>query len=169
MSRNLLPLLLLTTACAPPNRGENSAICGITMLASATRIIEQVTLPHMALTEPPDELKSGVVPARVVGFGTSPASTGQGDDGRISVAFQGEGFPTEPGFGVALIDDSSEVFRGILIWDKEPPPRDYPSIGTISDPNIVMPLIGVRLNWASVNSDRCPIFANLDTLEAARQ
>ncbi len=166
MLRKLLPLILLAAACSPPNRGENSAICGITMLASATRIIERITLPHLALTEPPDGLKSGVVPARVVGFGTTPAVTGQAEDGSITVAYQGDGFPTRPGFGAALVDDSSEVFRGILIWDKAPPPADHPRIGTIADPNIVMPLIGVRVNWGSVNSERCPLFANLDTLKA---
>ncbi len=166
MLRKLLPLLLLAAACSPPNRGENSTICGITMLASATFLIDQITLPHMALTEAPDELKSGVVPARVVGFGTSPAITGQADDGSITVAYQGDGFPTRPGFGAALVDDSSEVFYGILIWDKQPPPDDHPRIGIIADPNIVMPLIGVRVNWGSVNSERCPLFANLDTLEA---
>ncbi len=167
MLRKLFPLLLLAAACSAPNRGENSAICGITMLASATRIIEQITLPHMALTEAPDGLKSGVVPARVVGFGTTPAVTGQAEDGSITVAYQGEGFPTTPGFGAALVDDSSEVFHGILIWDKQPPPDDYPRIGIIADPNIVMPLIGVRVNWISVNSERCPLFANLDTLKMA--
>ena len=65
-----------------------------------------------------------------------------------------------------MIDDSSEVFRGILIWDKEPPPIEFPSIGTIADSNVVMPLIAVRLSWASVNSDRCPVFADLETLVA---
>ncbi len=169
MLRKLLPFILLATACSPPNRGENSAICGITMLASATFLIDQITLPHMALTEAPDELKSGVVPARVVGFGTSPAVTGQAEDGSIMVAYQGEGFPSTPGFGAALVDDSSEVFRGILIWDKAPPPTDHPRIGTIADPNIVMPLIGVRVNWGSVNSERCPLFANLDTLTAVER
>ncbi len=166
MLRKLLPLILLATACSPPNRGENSAICGMTMLASATFLIDQITLPHMALTEAPDALKSGVVPARVVGFGTSPAVAGQAEDGSITVAYQGEGFPTRPGFGAALVDDSSEIFRGILIWDKEPPPASHPRIGTIADPNIVMPLIGVRVNWLSVNSERCPLFANLDSLKA---
>ncbi len=61
------------------------------------------------------------------------------------------------------MDDSSEVCRGILIWDKEPPPEDFPRIGTIADANTAMPLIGVRVNWPSVNSERCPLFAELDT------
>ncbi len=165
MYRNLTALLLLAlAACSPPSRGENSAICGITMLAAGARIMDQITLPYLALTEPPEALHEGIVPARVVGYGTTPAVTGLADDGRVTVAYLGEGFPSRPGFGAALVDDSSEVFRGILIWDKEPPPADYPRIGTITNTSITMPLIAVPVNWPSVNSDRCPLFAELDTI-----
>ncbi len=165
MYRNLTALSLLAlAACSPPNRGENSAICGITMLAAGARILDQIALPHMALTEPPEELHEGIVPARVVGYGTTPAVTGLADDDRVIVTYQGEGFPSRPGFGAALVDDSSEVLRGILIWDAEPPPADYPRIGTITNTSTTIPLIGVSVNWQSVNSDRCPLFAELDTI-----
>ncbi len=165
MYRNLTALFLLAlAACSPSNRGENSAICGITMLAAGARILDHITLPHLALTEPPEALHEGIVPARVVGYGTTPAVTGLADDGRVTVTYQGEGFPSRPGFGAALVDDSSEVFRGILIWDAEPPPADYPLIGTIANTSITMPLIAVPVNWSSVNSDRCPLFAELDTI-----
>jgi hypothetical protein len=165
MYRNLTALFLLALpACSPPSRGENSAICGITMLAAGARIMDQITLPNMALTEPPEALHQGIVPVRVVGYGTTPAVTGLADDGRVTVTYLGEGFPSRPGFGAALVDDSSEVFRGILIWDKEPPPDDYPRIGTITNTSTTMPLIAVSVNWPSVNSDRCPLFAELDSI-----
>lgn len=165
MYRNLTALSLLAlAACSPPNRGENSAICGITMLAAGARILDQIALPHMARTEPPEELREGIVPARVVGYGTTPAVTGLADDGSVIVTYQGEGFPSSPGFGAALVDDSSEVLRGILIWDAEPPPADYPRIGAITNTSTTMPLIGVSVHWQSVNSDRCPLFAELDTI-----
>ena len=109
-------------------------------------------------------LRESIVPARVVGYGTTPAVTGLADDGRVIVTYLGEGFPSRPGFGAALVDDSSEVLRGILIWDAQPPPADYPRIGTITNTSITMPLIGVLVNWPSVNSDRCPLFAELDTI-----
>ena len=165
MYRNLTALFLLTlAACSPPNRGENSAICGITMLAAGARVMDQITLPHMALTEPPEALHEGIVPARVVGYGTTAAVTSLADDGSVTVTYLGEGFPSRPGFGAALVDDSSEVLRGILIWDAEPPPADYPRIGTITNTSTTMPLIGVSVNWPSVTSDRCPLFAELDTI-----
>lgn len=163
--RKLLTISIMSVAaaCAPADRSENSAICGITMLASASRIIDQLAQPHSALTVPPVELQQGVVRTRVVGYGTTPATTAAVEGGGVAVQYTGLGFPETPGFGVALVDDSSEVFQGILIWDKEPPPDDYPRIGTIADANIVMPLIGVRVNWGYVYSDRCPLFAELDT------
>ena len=165
MYRNLTALFLLALgACSPPKRGENSAICGITMLAAGARILGQITLPHLALTEPPKALHDSIVAARVVGYGTTPAVTGLADDGRVTVTYLGEGFPSRPGFGAALVDDSSEVLRGILIWDAPPPPADYPRIGTITNTSTTMPLIGVLVNWSSVDSDRCPIFAELDTI-----
>ena len=166
MYRNLTALSLLAlAACSQPNRGENSAICGITLLAAGSRIMDRITLPQLALTEPPEALHEGIVPARVMGYGTTPALTGLADDGRVAVTYLGEGFPSSPGFGAALVDDSSEVFRGILIWDKEPPPADYPRIGTITNTGITMPLIAVPVNWPSVNSERCPLFAELDAID----
>ena len=165
MYRNLTALFLLAlAACSPPNQGENSAICGITMLAAGARILDRITLPHLALTEPPKALHDSIVAARVVGYGTTPAVTALADDGRVIVTYLGEGFPSRPGFGAALVDDSSEVLMGILIWDAQPPPADYPRIGTITNTSTTMPLIGVLVNWSSVDSDRCPIFAELDTI-----
>jgi hypothetical protein len=162
--KHALVALVAVAACGSPNRSENSAICGITMLASATRIVDQINLPHLALSEPPRGVTEGIVPARVVGYGTTAAVAGQAEDGSAVVGYEGEGFPSRPGFGAALVDDSSEVFRGILIWDKEPPPAPYPRIGTIATANSVLPLIGIRVSWAAVNSERCPLFANLDSL-----
>lgn len=162
-AKSVLALALL--AACRPSGGENSALCGMTMLASATRIVEHLGQPHTALTTPPDELGQGTVPARVVGFGTTSAMSGLDEAGRAVVAYDGPGFPTTPGFGAALVDDSSEVFRGILIWDKDPPPDAYPTIGMVATANVTIPLIGVRIHWGSVNSERCPLFARPDSAQ----
>jgi len=66
--------------------------------------------------------------------------------------------------GLALCFTVPAYSQGILIWDKEPPPDSYPRIGIIASANSVLPLIGIRVSWASVNSERCPLFANLDSL-----
>jgi hypothetical protein len=149
--------------CAPRDRSENSAICGITMLASATRVLEQLNQVESALSVAPEGLLEDRFAARVIGYGTTAAVASPADSGRVAARYTGEGFPTKPGFGVALVDDSSEVFRGVLVWDKEPPPAQYPTIGTIGDSSGTMPLIAVLINWESVNSERCPLFAPLDS------
>lgn len=155
-------LITAAAACAPAERSENSAICGITMLASTAMIANQLSQGHVALTDAPAGLE-GRVATRAVGYGTTPATAVIADDGTVAVEYAGMGFPETPGFGAALVDDSSEVFYGILIWDMDPPPDDFPRIGTIADANLVMPLIGVLINWGIVNSGRCPLFAPLDS------
>jgi hypothetical protein len=155
-------LIAAATACTPAERTENSAICGITLLASTAVIIDQFTQLQTALTEVPRGLE-GRIPTRAVGYGTTPATAVIGDDGTVAVEYTGQGFPEFPGFGTAMVDDSSEVFHGILIWDMDPPPDYFPRIGTIADSNQVIPLVGMLINWASVNSERCPLFAALDS------
>ena len=166
--RIAVTLLAFCAGCTV-ERSENSAICGMTMLASATRVMDLLTTNVLAVlsTPPEDLLRTSRIPVRVVGFGTTAAMTGVTEDGGVVVGYEGEGFPERPGFGVALVDDSSEVFRGILIWDKEPPPNNYARIGAISGSGPIMPLVGMRINWASVSSERCPLFAAFDTVPAA--
>ena len=156
-------LLAAATGCGPREHSENSAICGITLLASTAVIVDQFNQLKEAPTEAPEGLE-GRVATRAVGYGTTPATAVIGDDGMVAVEYVGQGFPETPGFGTAMVDDSSEVFHGILIWDMDPPPDDFPRIGTIADTNLVMPLIGMLVNWAAVNSERCPLFAALDSI-----
>ena len=165
MLHRLITLALLAgiAGCAPRERSENSAICGITLLASATRILEQLNQVQSTLAQAPEAMLQGRFPARVMGYGTTAAVASPVEEGGVAATYSGEGFPALPGFGVALVDDSSEVFRGVLVWDKEPPPPNYPTIGTIGDSSGTMPLIALLINWESVNSERCPLFAPLDT------
>ena len=92
--RALLAICLITTAtaCAPAERSENSAICGITMLASTAMIATQLTQGHVALTEAPKGLE-GRVATRAVGYGTTPATAVIADDGTVAVEYAGHGFP----------------------------------------------------------------------------
>jgi len=100
-----------------------------------------------------------VLPARVVGRGTTRVLVTRGPGGLI-MGFEGEGFPRTPGFGVLLVDDSSEVTRGVLIYDKEEQDA-IPKLGTISGAASTIPLYGMRVNWGGVSDPRCPLFAPL--------
>lgn len=134
------------------------------MLASANMVVRQAGNAYRILSEPPAGLE-GRVPARVVGYGTSTAQVQEGDIGLL-LAYEGDGFPAVPGFGVALVDDSSEVFQGILIFDLDIP-AGYPQLGAITHRDLVMPLLGLRVTWSSVSNDDCPLFAAIDTVTAA--
>ncbi len=148
-------------SCSRSGPRENSAVCGFTLLASANMVIQQANNIHRVMREPPADLSSRVA-ARVVGYGTSTARTEESDSSGLMFYYQGEGFPAIPGFGVALVDDSSEVFRGVLIYDLDVP-RGYPRLGAIAGPELVIPLIGLRVMWSAVSDPTCPLFAAVDT------
>ena len=128
-------------------------------MASANRVLEQIRTGARALSFPPDEL-DGTIAARVVGFGTQPALAAGSPEGAV-VGYDGEGFPTRPGFGLAVIEDSAEAFKGVLIFDLDPP-QIMTQIGTVSNATTTLPLFGARISWAAVSNDRCPLFGPID-------
>jgi hypothetical protein len=158
--KRFLVLALALVACHGERNAENSAVCGLTAMATGNMILEQFQGGATLLHAPPAGLV-GDVPARVVGRGTASALAAQTDSG-VVVGYRGEGFPDHPGFAVALVDDSSEVFRGVLIFESYGP-ADYPQIGTISSASSTLPLYAMRINWAHVNDAKCPLFAARDT------
>ncbi len=152
--------ILLTIACGERS-SENSASCGLAAMAGATMALEELRGGTKVLAQVPPGLE-GVVPARVVGYGTTPATVVAGDEGPM-VMYGGEGFPQLPGFGLALVEDSTDTFQGVLIFESEPP-RGYPVLGGVSSGTYAIPLYGLRVNWLTVSTPRCPLFATLDSL-----
>ncbi len=159
MFRNLSVMLVALVACGGGNP-ENSAVCGFASMAGASMVLEQLRISSKVLTEAPPEL-SGVVPARVVGYGTARAIAASGPEGTI-VGYEGSGFPTVPGFGLALVEDSADTFKGILIFETDPP-YGYPQLGSITGTESTLPLYGLRVTWGAVSDDRCPLFGPIDT------
>lgn len=154
----LLPLAL--AACGGERNPEDSAVCGFTAVAAASFVLDQFQAGSTVLSEPPPGL-TGQVPARIVGRGTRYALAARADGG-VVLGFEGEGFPERPGFAVALVDDSSEVFRGVLIFESDGP-ADYPQVGTASSPTSTIPLYAMRITWGRVSDERCPLFAVSDS------
>lgn len=152
-------LLIGAVACGTGDP-QNSAVCGFTLLASGGRVLDQVANVNAVLRTPPEAMLSEVSPTRVVGHATARSVPREGPDGLV-LTYEGEGMPAEPGFGVALVDDSSEVYRGVMIFEVSPP--DYPLMGVITNGISTLPLFGVRVHWSSVNSEKCPIFSLPDT------
>ena len=129
-------------------------------MASANSVLDQFSTGAKLLETPPAEL-DGTVAARVVGYGTRPAFAAEGVEGKV-LGYDGEGFPTQPGFGLVLVEDSAETFQGVLIFDIEPP-RGITQLGTISNTSTTLPLFGARVTWAAVSNDRCPLFGPIDS------
>jgi len=159
MKRMMLACLVAATGCAEGNP-ENNPVCGIAALAGASMVLEQFATPGKVLSELPGGVE-GIVPARVVGRGTARALAGTGPQGAV-LGYEGEGFPSTTGFGLVIVEDSLETFQGILIFETEPP-RGIPQLGTISSHTTTLPLYGLRVTWNAVSSERCPLFAPLDT------
>lgn len=153
----ILPLVLAACAEGDP---ENNPVCGISAMAGASMVLEQFATPGKILSQLPLGVE-GVVPARVVGFGTARALAAPGPDGAI-LGYEGEGFPATPGFALALVEDSLDTFMGVLIYDLEPP-QSIPQLGTVSSSTTTVPLFGLRVMWSAVSSERCPMFAAPDT------
>ncbi len=151
--------MVVIVACAPADP-ENSATCAITMMASANRVLDQMRSGARTLNFPPYGLE-GTIAARVVGFGTQAALAAEAPEGAV-VGYEGDGFPTEPGFGLAIVEDSAETFMGVLIFDLDPP-RDLPQVGTVSNVSTTLPLYGARISWAAVSNDRCPLFGPINS------
>ena len=158
--KRLLLLGLALVACRSDRNAENSPVCGITVLAAGNKILDKFQTGNTVLHTAPPALQ-GEVPARVVGRGTATALAARTDSG-LALGYQGEGFPARPGFAVALVDDSSEVFHGVLIFETDGP-ADYPQLGTISSATSTIPLYGMRVTWSEVSSPKCPLFAPRDT------
>lgn len=152
-----LLLLPLALGCGGDRNPENSAMCGLAAVAAGSMVLDQFQGRTTVMTEPPADLQ-GTVPARIVGRGTTGALVARTDSG-VALGFEGEGFPAQPGFAVVLVDDSTEVLRGVLVFESDGP-ADYPQIGTISSATSTLPLYAMRINWGRVSDERCPLFAS---------
>lgn len=151
-------ILLALPALACNRNPENSASCGITFMAAAGIVLQSLQDVNRLVANPPPQLPE-VLPARVIGHGTARAVVAHGPDGLV-LGYEGQGFPAVPGFGLLLVDDSSEVVRGVLIYEAEGP-VGYPKLGTITGAGAALPLYGARVHWPSVTAPRCPLFAEL--------
>jgi hypothetical protein len=157
----LLFPLGVAVACGGGRNSENSPVCGITAVAQARVVFDQFQARTTVLDSAPPGLE-GAVPARVVGHGTGQALAARAQEGGMVLGFEGGGFPARPGFAVTLVDDSSEVVRGVLVFESDGP-ADYPQIGTISSSTSTLPLYAMRITWSRVSDQRCPLFAARDS------
>ena len=154
--KRLLPLLMLVgAACTRGNSG--SPTCGIALLAGPGLITSQLTNGRAVLTDPPRGIPDSL-PALVIQQKNDRGAVivGRDAEGKVSMQFRGPSFPSR-GYGLLVVDDTSQRAMGVLILDQEEP-VNHPAIGTIIGAGTTLNLYGVRVDWASVNNSRCPLF-----------
>ena len=160
----LAPAAAILLACGERNP-ENSAACGFAILGAANAVRQQMQNGSKVLTSIPQDMGTRIA-TRAPGYGTTPAMVADSPDGPI-VAYEGAGFPTVPGFGVILVEDSTDTFQGVLVMDLDPPGMGYPVLGGVTNGSYMIPLYGLRIGWGSVSTPDCPLFAPIDTAESA--
>jgi hypothetical protein len=86
---------------------------------------------------------------------------------RLAASYGGEGFPVDPqvGFGLLVVDDTSQRVVGVLIYDAVAP-QGRPELGYVTGGERSIPLFGVRVSWIDVSNPRCPLLG--DTAQAGR-
>ena len=157
MKRAILPLLLLFAAAACSRGTGGSPTCGIALLAGPGLITSQLQNARAVLTDPPRGVPDSL-PAFVIQQKNDRGAVLVGRDaaGKISMQFRGPAFP-HSGYGLLVVDDTSQRAMGVLILDQEEP-RNHPAIGTVIGGSTALNLFGVRVDWASVNNPDCPLF-----------
>lgn len=158
-SGRFLPLLtavVFAGACGGGTRG--SPTCGIAALAGPSLITSQLSNARAVLTDPPRGLADSL-PALIIQLksrDTGVVIVSRDAAGKVSMLYRGAGF-AQRGYGLLVVDDTSQRAMGVLILDQEEPAR-HPAIGTIIGGSTALNLYGVRVDWASVSNPRCPLF-----------
>src|SRR2546422_4399647 len=160
MNRPALSLFGLLTAAACSRGSGGSPTCGLAMLAGPSLIASQLQNARAVLTDPPrgipDSLPARVIEQKAGSGGSGALIVGRDAEGKISMQFRGPSFPAR-GYGLLVVDDTSQRAMGVLLLDQEEP-LNHPAIGTIIGGGTTLNLYGVRVDWASVNNPRCPLF-----------
>jgi hypothetical protein len=158
MNRTTMAFLICAAAMSACNRGTSgSPTCGIALLAGPSLITSQLANARAVLTDPPRGL-SDSLPALVIQQKNERGAVivGRDAEGRVSMQFRGPSFP-QRGYGLLVVDDTSQRAMGVLILDQEDP-SGHPAIGAVIGSSTSLNLYGVRVDWASVSNPRCPLF-----------
>ena len=145
-------LLVLTAACDRPAGGVPPT-CGLAVIAAATTLLEQFTIPNQTLSQPPATLPERTV-VRIVAANALPGVVGR-TDSLLVIGVEGNSPPTvKPGFGVLVVDPPEKVV-GVMLFEGSPI-TGAPRLGEVSIGNGSIPLIGVQVDPAKINDPSCP-------------
>jgi hypothetical protein len=164
----LVGVLVLLAACSTDR--SRSPVCGMALLVGPNLILQQLGDARALLTDAPRGLP-GTLPVRITGQPDTAHArvTGGGDRDHLvldldrtfipSVSVDSAGRDSTV-FGVLLVDDSTAVVLGVLIYEQPRPPSSYARVGTIADYQRAVPLYGLRVNWSAVSNAKCPLLGS---------
>jgi hypothetical protein len=157
MTRWISALAILLAACS--GDAARSPTCGMALIIGPTMIRERLFNNARAIiTDAPRGLPE-ILPGMVIQQKQAQMRVAYDAEGRIVLRYEGPGFPASgAGYGLLVVDDTSERAMGVLIYESEEP-RLIPKLGTVTAGagGSALNLYGVRVDWASVSNPRCPL------------
>lgn len=155
MFRALVPALLMLATVAGCDRRAGSVSCGLDALTGALAVKQSFAEGHL-LTALPDSAPTSLAVRLVAGPAWS-ASVTSDSTARWRVVTHGAvSRDAQVGYGVAVIDYHDHVL-GVLAFNGHSV-RGAPDLGTLVIGDTAVPLLGVRLDPAAIQSPRCPVF-----------
>jgi hypothetical protein len=157
----MLPVLLVT--CSVDR--SRSPVCGMALLVGPSLIQQQLNNARALLTDAPRGMPASL-PARVAGEADTGRALVATDHDRLVLSFVGNGFPpvqTDSArsdssvYALLLVDDSTDVVKGVLVYAGRRPPKEYPRLGAMVGNDQTVPLFGLRLDWSTISNPRCPL------------
>jgi hypothetical protein len=154
MKLRFVALSILVAACG--GDASRSPACGLAVIAGPALIEQRFHNARAVITDPPRGLPDSL-PAMVIQQRQASVHVGYDPEGKaIVMEYVGDGFPTRGGYGLLVVDDTSQRAVGVLVYEGVEP-RNYPHLGTITGGAARLNLYGVRVDWAGVSNPRCPI------------
>jgi hypothetical protein len=156
-------LAVVFAACTADR--SRSPVCGMALLVGPSLIQQQLNNARAILTDVPRGMPTSL-PARIAGEADTGRALVATDRDRLVLSFAGKNFPPvqtdstrrdSSVFGLLVVDDSTDVVKGVLVYAGRRPPKEYPRLGTIVGEDQVVPLYGVRLDWSAISNPRCPL------------
>lgn len=148
---------------------SRSPVCGMALLVGPNLILQQLSDARAILTDAPRGLPA-TLPVRITGQpDTGRAAVTSGERAGLLLELPGNLVPAvsvdtsgrdSTVFGVLLVDDSTAIVQGVLVFERPRPPADYPRLGTLSDPQRAIPIYGLRVNWRDLSNPHCPLFGS---------
>ena len=155
MTRRILALALVVTACGGGRTDRGNPACGIAALAAPNAVLEAFTVPQQSLSVPPSRLPERTV-ARLAAGPALRALVGRSDSGLV-IGVEGSLPPqAAPVFGVLVVQRGGSA-QGVLLFEGTPV-EAAPRLGLVSVGGKNLPLFGVEVDMSGIQDARCPLF-----------